>query len=97
VLQARYRDVRYGLRYVMPFWFYFTPIIYPVSTLPENLRWVVTVNPMAPVVEAFKWGTLGAGHLTVTSVVTSLTLITVTLISGAWFFNREEAASIDKM
>jgi lipopolysaccharide transport system permease protein len=97
VLQARYRDIRYGLRYVMPFWFYFTPIIYPVSTLPENLRWVVAINPMAPVVEAFKWGTLGAGHLTVASIVTSLSLITVTLITGVWFFSREEAASIDKL
>jgi lipopolysaccharide transport system permease protein len=97
VLQARYRDIRYGLRYVMPFWFYFTPIIYPVSTLPENLRWLVAINPMAPVVEAFKWGTLGAGHLTVVSVVSSLSLITVTLLTGAWFFNREEAASIDKL
>lgn len=97
VLQARYRDIRYGLRYVMPFWFYFTPIIYPVSTLPENLRWVVAINPMAPVVEAFKWGTLGAGHLTLRSVVTSLSLIALTLITGAWFFNREEAASIDKL
>jgi lipopolysaccharide transport system permease protein len=97
VLQARYRDIRYGMRYMMPFWMYFTPIIYPVTMLPEQWRWVVALNPMAPIVELYKWGTLGQGHLTVTSMVTSLALIAVTMISGMWFFNREEAASVDKL
>jgi lipopolysaccharide transport system permease protein len=97
VLQARYRDVRQGLRYFMPFWMYFTPIIYPVTTVPEQWRWLLSLNPMAAVVESFKWGTLGVGHLSVTSVATSLLLIALTLISGMWFFNREEAASIDQL
>jgi len=97
VLQARYRDVRYGLRYVMPFWMYFTPIIYPATILPEKFRWLVTINPMAPVVEMYKWGTLGQAHLTIAGVVTSITLIMLTLVTGIWFFNREEASSIDKL
>jgi lipopolysaccharide transport system permease protein len=97
VLQARYRDIRYGLRYVMPFWMYFTPIIYPVTAIPEKWRWLVALNPMAPIVELFKWGTLGQAHLTAPSLVTSLVLIAITMISGMWFFNREEAASIDKL
>lgn len=97
VLQARYRDIRYGLRYVMPFWMYFTPIIYPVSAIPEKWRWLVALNPMAPIVELFKWGTLGQAHLTAPSMATALVLITVTMVSGIWFFNREEAASIDKL
>jgi lipopolysaccharide transport system permease protein len=97
VLQARYRDIRYGLRYLMPFWMYFTPIIYPASMIPENWRWLVVINPMAPIVELFKWGTLGEAHLTTAGLVTSLMLTAVTMISGMWFFNREEAASIDKL
>jgi lipopolysaccharide transport system permease protein len=97
VLQARYRDIRYGLRYVMPFWMYFTPIIYPVTAIPEKWRWLVALNPMAPIVELFKWGTLGQAHITAPSLITSLVLITITMISGMWFFNREEAASIDKL
>ena len=97
VLQARYRDIRYGLRYFMPFWMYFTPIIYPLTRIPEEWRWVVALNPMATVVEAFKWGTLGEGHFTPVSVVMSLTLVALTMISGIWFFTREEAASIDKL
>ena len=97
VLQARYRDIRQGLRYFMPFWMYFTPIIYPVTTIPEQWRWVLALNPMSSVVEAFKWGTLGVGHLTVGGVTTSLAMIALTLVTGIWFFNREEASSIDKM
>jgi lipopolysaccharide transport system permease protein len=97
VLQARYRDVRYGLRYAMPFWFYFTPVIYPLSHIPEKWRWVVAVNPMATIVEMYKWGTLGQGSVTATGVATSLSLIALTFTLGMWFFNREEAASIDKL
>ena len=97
VLQARYRDIRYGLRYVMPFWMYFTPIIYPATAIPEKWRWLVILNPMAPIVELYKWGTLGHAHITVPGLVTSLVLIAITMISGVWFFNREEAASIDKL
>jgi lipopolysaccharide transport system permease protein len=97
VLQARYRDIRYGLRYAMPFWMYFTPIIYPITYLPERWRWIVALNPMAPVVEMYKWGTLGQGHVTTAGVITSVSLITLTMITGMWFFNREEAASVDKL
>ena len=97
VLQARYRDVRYGLRYFMPFWFYFTPVIYPLSHIPEKWRWVVAINPMAPIVEMYKWGTLGQGSVTPSGVATSLTLIALTFTLGMWFFNREEAASVDKL
>jgi hypothetical protein len=52
---------------------------------------------MTAVVEAFKWGTLGVGQLTVGHVTASLTMMALTLISGIWFFNREEAGSIDKL
>jgi lipopolysaccharide transport system permease protein len=97
VLQARYRDIRYGLRYVMPFWMYFTPIIYPVTLIPPEWRWVVALNPMAPIVEMYKWGTLGEAHVTAAGVAASLALISVTMVSGMWFFNREEAASVDKL
>jgi lipopolysaccharide transport system permease protein len=97
VLQARYRDIRYGLRYFMPFWFYFTPIIYPLSHIPQQWHWVVAINPMAPIVETFKWGALGQGTVNPSGLATSVALIVLTMLSGMWFFNREEAASIDKL
>ena len=101
VLQLRFRDIRYGLRYLMPFWFYFTPVIYPASLIldrvPDRYDWILALNPMAPIVEAFKWATLGTGNMNPVGLTTSVTLVGLTLLSGLWFFNREEAASIDKL
>lgn len=97
VLQARFPDLRMGLRYFMPFWFWLTPIAYPLSSFPENWRWLAAINPMTHIVEAFKWGTLGEGPLDVPGLMSSLALISATLVAGMWFFNREEAASVDKL
>ena len=97
VLQTKVRDIRFGVRYLMPFWQLLTPVMYPLSKIPEKYHWAVAVNPMAPIVEAFKWGTIGAGTITVRGMVISFALMTVTMISGLWFFNREESAAIDKL
>ena len=97
VLQARYRDVRYALRYVMPFWFLLTPVIYPLSEISDRYRWLVALNPMAPIVEAFKWGTFGDGVFPAVPAGASLAVVILTMITGMWFFNREEAASVDKL
>ena len=97
VLQARYRDVRYALRYVTPFWFLMTPVVYPLARLPEGYQPIVALNPMAPVVEAFRWGAFGEGAFPAVPAALSLTLVLITLMTGMWFFNREEAASVDKL
>jgi lipopolysaccharide transport system permease protein len=97
VLQARYRDIRYALRYITPFWFLLTPVIYPLSEISDRYRWLVAINPMAPIVEAFKWGALGEGMFPAIPAATSLVLVALTMVTGMWFFNREEAASVDKL
>jgi lipopolysaccharide transport system permease protein len=97
VLQARYRDIRYALRYITPFWFLLTPVIYPLSEISDRYRWLVAINPMAPIVEAFKWGALGEGVFPAIPAATSLVLVALTMVTGMWFFNREEAASVDKL
>ena len=61
VWQVRHKEVRYGLRYFTRFWMYVTPVIYPMSQVPPHLRWVIYLNPMAALVETFKWGLLGVG------------------------------------
>jgi lipopolysaccharide transport system permease protein len=97
VLQARYRDVRYALRYVTPFWFLMTPVVYELSDVSSKYSWLVAANPMASIVEAFRWGTLGHGTFTQTGATVSISLILLTMLSGLWFFNREETASVDKL
>jgi lipopolysaccharide transport system permease protein len=97
VLQARYRDVRYTLRYGMRFWFYFTPVIYPLSQIPEKWRWLAYLNPMTPIVEGFKWGVFGIGSPSVVALAMGGTLIVATLVGGLWFFLTAEANAVDKL
>lgn len=97
VLGVNARDVRFALGYATQFWFYLTPVIYPVSVIPERWRWLAKANPMAPLVETFKWGTLGIGHLDWASLSVSVATIVVVLGAGCWFFNRSDPAAFDRI
>jgi lipopolysaccharide transport system permease protein len=97
VWQTRYRDVRFTLRYLMRFWFYMTPVIYPMSQIPSKWRWVAALNPMSAIVESFKYGTLGIGEFRPGMLGMAVAMIVATLLAGLWYFNRTEAASIDKL
>ena len=98
VLQARYRDIRYGLRYVMPFWMYFTPVIYPLSHDSREVALAGRHQPDGADRRSVQVGHARPGRTSPRHrLVTSLSLIALTMVSGMWFFNREEAASIDKL
>lgn len=97
VWMARYRDVRFGIRYVSRFWFYLTPVLYPMSQVPPKLHWVIYLNPMAPIVETFKWGILGVGQFPVLPLLVSLLMMLVVGSVGVWYFMRNVAATVDDM
>lgn len=95
VLNAKARDTRHSLRYILPFWLYMTPVLYPLSQLPEGIRWVAIVNPLTAPVELMRSGLIGAGGVNLTAVGFSIGFAVVVVASGLWFFNREAARSID--
>jgi lipopolysaccharide transport system permease protein len=97
VWQVRARDVRMTLRYVLRFWSYLTPVLYPLSLVPPEYRWLIYVNPMAPIVEAYKWSVLGIGELHLPALASGIGVIAVSLVVGAWYFSRSEENSIDKL
>lgn len=97
VLQARFRDLRFTLRYVTRFWFYLTPVIYPVSEVPPEYLWMIYVNPMAPIVETFKWATLGVGGFYPIALLSSFAVSTVVFAGGVWYFGQSEAVAVDKL
>jgi lipopolysaccharide transport system permease protein len=97
VLQARFRDVRFTLRYVTRFWFYLTPVIYPISAVPPEHHWMIFVNPMASIVETFKWATLGVGGFYGDALLASFVLSTVVFAGGLWYFGQSEAVAVDKL
>jgi lipopolysaccharide transport system permease protein len=100
-LNVEYRDVRYVVPFLVQLWLFVTPVIYPASTLAPRLErlglppWLWGINPMAGVVEGFRWAMLDAptspGPLIAASTVTGLAL----LISGAYYFRRVERSFAD--
>ncbi|MCJ7442165.1 MAG: ABC transporter permease [Thermoanaerobaculaceae bacterium] len=100
-LNVEYRDVRYVVPFLVQLWLFVTPVIYPANILAPRLQrlglpaWLWGVNPMAGVVEGFRWAVLDAptspGPLIAASTVTGLAL----LLSGAWYFRRVERSFAD--
>ena len=97
VWQTRHRDVHYTQRYVMQFWMYATPVIYPASAIPEEYRFVLYLNPMAPLVETYKWGMLGISEFPFLPLLSGLALTAVVFAGGLMYFGRSEAASVDRL
>lgn len=94
-LTTRYRDLAVVLTFGVQLYMYLTPIVYPVSTLPERWQSWAMLNPMAPIVETFRHGMLGAGTFDPAALLLSAATITVTLLIGISLFNRIERTFMD--
>ena len=94
-LNVNYRDVGYVLPFLTQFWLLITPVAYSASEIPEQFQFLYALNPMAGVVEGFRWALLGAptapGPLMLVSVLVSLVL----LISGLYYFRYMETTFAD--
>ena len=95
--QARARDVRFGIGYLLGFWMYLTPVIYPITQVPERYRQLMWLNPMAPLVEAFKSVVFGWAAPPTWAVALSLTTILLVVSTGFWHFHALEAETTDKI
>jgi lipopolysaccharide transport system permease protein len=96
-MNAQFRDVRFTLTYVLEFWALLTPIMYPLSAVPDKYHWVVYLNPLAGVVQAFKWGVLGIEAVNPGILAIDAALIALVVLSGLWFFGRVENQAIDRI
>ncbi|MGH9256437.1 MAG: ABC transporter permease [Vicinamibacterales bacterium] len=97
VWQARARDARFALRFVVSFWLYFTPVIYPMSVVPPNLRWLMYLNPLSAPIEMFRWGTLPTAEHSWSWFAYSVAITAVTFAGGVWYFAHTESATMDKI
>jgi ABC-type polysaccharide/polyol phosphate export permease len=82
------RDVRMLIRYVTPFLFFVTPVLYPIDHLHGNIRLIAELNPLSAPVEMAKVGLTGAGSVRTFAAVWSLFAILGIFASGIWFMNR---------
>lgn len=93
-LNVIYRDVRYLLPFFLQFWMFVTPVAYPASLVPERWRLWYGVNPMATVVEGFRWALLGTAAPGAMAFV-SIAVVTAALVGGALYFRRMEGTFAD--
>jgi lipopolysaccharide transport system permease protein len=94
-LNVRYRDVRYTIPFLTQFWLFLTPIAYPSSLVPEPWRAVYGLNPMAGVVEGFRWALLGSPGATGALVPVSALTVGVLLLGGLVYFRHMEKTFAD--
>jgi homopolymeric O-antigen transport system permease protein len=87
-LYAWAKDVRYALRYVMKFWMFVTPVLYPIEHLHGTTRMVAELNPLSSPIEMIKVGLLGAGAVRVDAAIGSMAGIVFIFLSGVWFITR---------
>lgn len=95
VMAAKARDVRFLLPYVLQPWFFVTPVIYPLTSVPERWRWVAELNPLTTIVELFKRGLLGEGAASPVHVAGLVGAVGVLMLLGLAFFDRTESATVE--
>jgi lipopolysaccharide transport system permease protein len=94
-LNVEFRDVRYLITFVTQLWLFATPIAYPSSMLPQPWRTLYGLNPMAGVVEGFRWALLGTNTAPGPIIAVSSTVAIIVLITGAFYFRRMERTFAD--
>jgi lipopolysaccharide transport system permease protein len=91
-LNVEYRDVRHTVPFLIQFWFFVTPVVYPSRLVPEPWQVLYGLNPMVGVIEGFRWALLGVGQGP-SPMLTVSALIAISLFVGGiiWFQRREES------
>lgn len=94
-LNVRYRDVRYTVPFLTQLWLFASPIAYSSSVVPERYRVLYSLNPMASVVDGFRWALLGVGPAPAWSLLGGGLTIAILLVTGLVFFRRVESTFAD--
>lgn len=94
-LNAMYRDVRYVLPFLVQFWMFASPVAYPSTLVPAKWRWLYGLNPMAGVIEGFRWSLTGQGERPGPLVFASASVVLVVLFGGLAYFQKMESTVAD--
>ena len=94
-LTTKYRDLMILVGFGVQLLMYATPIIYPLSSLPQKWQFWASLNPIAPVVETFRYAYLGQGVLDISMLAVSAVMILAILLVGTVMFNRVERTFMD--
>ena len=96
-LNALYRDVRYLIPFVVQFWTLASPVYYSSAMVPDRYRWIYGLNPMAGVIDGFRWALTGHGPAPGTALIASGAMVCLAVLGGLIFFNRMEVSIADRV
>jgi lipopolysaccharide transport system permease protein len=95
---AIYRDVRYLVSFLIQFWYFATPVIYPLSMVPARFRYLFVLNPLTAPIEGFRWAVLGnTTPPDAATIASSFVTTAVLLLGGLAFFRHVERSVIDRI
>jgi lipopolysaccharide transport system permease protein len=94
-LTTKYRDLRFLLGFGVQLLMYATPVVYPLSSVSSRYRWMVLLNPMTPIIEAFRYAFLGSGAVSPLSLAYSTGVASALIFGGILLFNRVERTYMD--
>ena len=94
-MTTKYRDLSFLVTFGVQLMMYVTTVIYPLSAAPERYRFLIELNPMTGIIEAFRYALLGTGHLTVWSIGYSTIITLIILLIGVVIFNKTEKDFVD--
>jgi lipopolysaccharide transport system permease protein len=94
-INVRFRDVKHTLPFLIQIWMYASPIVYPLSMVPEQWQGLYSLNPMVGVIEGFRWAVFNQGEPNFTALGVSGLVILFLLAGGLVFFRRMERTFAD--
>jgi lipopolysaccharide transport system permease protein len=94
-LTTKYRDLAFLISFGVQLMMYATTVIYPLSAAPAKYKWLIELNPMTGIIEAFRYGFLGEGVMTMSTLGYSVIVTLVSLVLGVVIFNKTEKTFVD--
>jgi lipopolysaccharide transport system permease protein len=94
-LNVRYRDVGHTIPFIIQFWMYASPVVYPISIIPAKWRLIYSINPLVGVIEGFRWALLGKESPNFWAMGISAATVLAILIGGIVYFKRMERTFAD--
>jgi len=94
-LNALYRDVRYVVPFLVQFWMFASPVVYPSSLVPAKWRWLYGLNPMVGVIEGFRWSLTGNGQPPSIILAASSAAVVLLVVSGLVYYHAVEGTMAD--
>jgi lipopolysaccharide transport system permease protein len=94
---VKYRDLNIVVGYTLNLWMFGSFVIFPRSLVPDNLQWLMNLNPMASFIECYRSSLFGTEHAQTQPAITACVMTVVLLVAGLWCFTRAEGTFTDSI